>query len=341
MVITMVITIPPTYPMKKLLKVLAAVVLLILVFVAGVIVYVKTALPNVGAAEDLKVEPTQDRIERGRYLANSVTVCMDCHSTRDWSRFSGPLTEGTLGKGGERFDQAVGMPGVFFARNITPVGIARYTDGELFRVITMGVSKEGRALFPLMPYPYYGKMDPEDIYSIIAYLRTLAPIENEVPESMPDFPMSIIINTIPKKADHQLRPDSGDNLAYGAYLVNASGCVECHTQVANGQIVKELAFSGGREFKFPDGGAVISANITSDKNTGIGNWTKEQFLGRFKIFADSSYVLPLVKAGEFNTIMPWTMYSKMNEEDLGSIFEYLQTVPPIEHMVASHWRPGQ
>jgi len=326
--------------MKKLLKILAAVILLILVLVAGVIAYVKTALPNVGAAEDLKIELTHERIERGRYLANSVTVCMDCHSTRDWSRFSGPPTEGTLGKGGDRFDQAVGMPGVFFARNITPVGITRYTDGELFRVITTGVTKEGRAMFPLMPYPYYGKMDPEDIYSIIAYLRTLAPIENKVPESTPDFPMSVIINTIPEKAKHQLRPDSADHLAYGAYMVNASGCVECHTQVENGQIVKELAFGGGREFRFPDGGAVTSANITSDKKTGIGNWSREQFLARFKIFADSEYALPLVKAGEFNTMMPWTMYSKMNEEDLGSIFEYLQTVPPIDNKVIVYRSPS-
>src|SRR5690606_41947964 len=85
-----------------------------------------------------------------------------CHSPRDWSRFSGPITPGTLGMGGDRFDQTVGMPGVFYARNITPAGIGRYTDGELFRVITSGVTKEGHAIFPLMPYPYYGKMDPED-----------------------------------------------------------------------------------------------------------------------------------------------------------------------------------
>jgi len=51
-----------------------------------------------------------------------------------------------------------------------------------------------------MPYPNYGRMDKEDIYSMIAYIRSLAPIENEVPESKPDFPMNFIINTIPVKA---------------------------------------------------------------------------------------------------------------------------------------------
>lgn len=322
--------------MKKLLRILGYLLLLIVVLAGALLTYVKTALPDVGEAEDIKVELTNERIERGRYLANSVTVCMDCHSVRDWSKFSGPLTEGTLGQGGDRFDQSIGMPGVFYARNITPEGISRYTDGELFRVITTGVTKEGRAMFPLMPFLYYGKMDQEDIYSIIAYIRTLEPVKNEVPESVPDFPMNFIINTLPKKASLQKRPDPSDQLAYGAYMVNASGCIECHTQVDKGQIIPEVAFSGGREFNFPDGSVVRSANITTDEKTGIGSWTKEQFLARFKAYADSSYVLPGVSPGEFNTIMPWTMYSQMKEEDLAAIFTYLQSVKPIENNVIKY-----
>src|SRR6202012_5065901 len=112
-----------------------------------------------------------EKIERGRYLANYVTVCMDCHSTRDWSKFSGPLKEGTLGQGGELFNQKFGFPGTYYSRNITPEGISRYTDGELFRLITTGVTKEGKPMFPVMPYPYYGKMDPDDIMCVIAYIR--------------------------------------------------------------------------------------------------------------------------------------------------------------------------
>jgi len=100
-----------------------------------------------GKAEDLKLEYTPERIERGRYLATAVSVCMDCHSTRDWSKFSGPLKEGTLGKGGDRFDHSVGMPGVFYSKNITPAGIGRYTDGELFRTITTGVTKRVGLMF--------------------------------------------------------------------------------------------------------------------------------------------------------------------------------------------------
>lgn len=319
--------------MKKVLKVLGFILILFIVLIGGLLTYVKVALPDVGAAEDLKIEYTPERIERGKYLAHSVTVCMDCHSTRDYSKFSGPLTEGTLGQGGDRFDQGVGLPGVYYAKNITPAGIARYTDGELFRIITTGVNKDGRAIFPLMPYPYYGRMDREDIYSIIAYVRSLPAIEHSVPESVSDFPMSFIINTIPKKAEPQTRPDPSDEIAYGGYMTNASGCVECHTQVDKGQIIPELAFGGGREFKFPDGSAVRSMNISPDETTGIGKWTKEQFVARFKAYADSSYVTPSIAPGEYNTIMPWTMYAHMKDEDLAAIYTYLKTVKPIQNQV--------
>ena len=279
--------------MKKILKGGGYLLLLILVVVAGIIIYVKTSLPNVGPAEELTVERTPERIERGRYLAWSVSICMDCHSTRDWTKFSGPISRGTTGKGGEVFDASVGLPGTFYSKNITPEGITRYTDGELLRVITTGVSKEGKALFPIMPYPYYRKMDTEDIYSIIAYLRTLEPVKNEVPESEPNLMMSVLLNTIPVKADPQPRPDSTDQLAMGAYLTNAAACIECHTPFEKGKILPEFAFSGGREFQFPNGSVVRSLNITPDLETGIGKWTEAQFLARFKLFADSAYTPPV------------------------------------------------
>ncbi len=145
--------------MKTFLKIVLYLVILAVVGIGALLAYVKFALPDVDKAQDLKVELTPERIARGSYLANHVTVCMDCHSTRDFSKFSGPVVEGTLGKGGDRFDETMGFPGVYYSKNITPAGISRYTDGELYRGITTGVTKEGRAMFPVMPYPYYSKMD--------------------------------------------------------------------------------------------------------------------------------------------------------------------------------------
>ncbi len=319
--------------MKKILKILGILLILFVLVIAGALTYIKAALPDVGEAPELKVEATPERIARGKYLANAVNVCMDCHSTRDWTKFSGPIIAGTEGRGGERFDHTVGFPGVYFSKNITPAGISRYSDGELFRVITTGVNKDGNAMFPVMPYPYYGKMDEEDIYSLIAYIRTLQPVENPVADSESDFPMNFILNTIPAKAEHMKRPDPSDELASGAYLVNASGCIECHTYAEQGQIDREKAFAGGRAFQMPDGSIVTSSNITPDQETGIGKYTKEAFIERFKMYADSAYVPPAVAPGEFNTIMPWTMYANMTREDLGAIYTYLRTVKPITNKV--------
>ncbi|MEP6627187.1 MAG: cytochrome C, partial [Ginsengibacter sp.] len=265
--------------MKKILLTLLVIVVAVIVGAAS---YVKLALPNVGEPDaELHVALTPERVARGAYLANHVTLCMDCHSTRDWSRFSAPMEVGTNGKGGELFNEKMGFPGTFYARDITPVNLKNWSDGEIFRTITTGVNKSGEALFPVMPYHYYGKMDKEDIYDIVAYIRTLAPIENTIPKRTIDFPMNFILNTIPQKASLSQKPSRSDTIRYGAYLVNAAACIECHTPVKKGQIIPELAFGGGRNFHMPNG-VVNSANITPDKATGLGEWSAEQFVARFK-----------------------------------------------------------
>lgn len=313
-------------------KILLTILIFVVVIIAASATYIKFGLPDVGDAEDLKIDLTSKRVERGKYLANHVTVCMDCHSKRDWGRYSGPLREGTFGQGGELFDEKAGFPGIFYSKNITPYGLEGWTDGELLRVITTGVGKDGKAMFPVMPYHNYGKMDREDIYSIIAYLRSLPPIVSVIPERQVDFPMSFIVNTIPEKANFQKLPPKSDTLRYGAYMVNAAGCMECHTPVKRGQIIPELAFSGGRDFNLPFG-HLYSANITFDEETGIGNWTADDFVTRFKSFSDPDK-LPLIKEKDRNTIMPWTMYSGMDTSDLRAIYAYLRTVKPIRNKVA-------
>jgi len=89
--------------MKKFLKYTAYLVIAVVLIVIAGVSYITLALPNVGKPEDIKVDATPQRIERGKYLANHVTLCMDCHSTRDWTKFAGPMLEGTDGKGGEKF----------------------------------------------------------------------------------------------------------------------------------------------------------------------------------------------------------------------------------------------
>ena len=321
--------------MKKTSKIALLILVVIILAITGSIIYIKTALPNVGAAPDLKIELTEARIKRGEYLSNAVTVCMDCHSTRDWTRFSGPLTPGTLGAGGEIFNQEFGFPGIFYSKNITPYKLIAWSDGEIFRAITSGVSKDGSPLFPVMPHPNYGQMDKEDIYSIIAYLRTLKPIQKDIPASTPDFPMNIILNTIPKPANFTTIPDKTNPEIYGKYLFNAAACSECHSKAENGAKIEGMELAGGFEFKMP-GGLLISPNITQDVETGIGGWTEEAFLNKFKTYSDSNYKAPLVEKGNFNTVMPWLMYSKMTDEDLKALYAYLKTVKPIKNRVVRY-----
>lgn len=308
-------------------------ILLALVTIVGLLSYVSFALPDVGNPEDITIEITPERLERGKYLAHSVNACMDCHSKRDWTKTAGPLIEGTLGQGGSEYNQELGFPGKFYAKNITPYALKNWTDGEIFRAITAGVSKDGTALFPLMPHPNYGKSDREDIYSIIAYIRTLEPIVNEIPESVPDFPMNFIINTIPQKPQFLKIPNQRDQVAYGAYILNAADCFSCHTKQEKGAPLPGMDLAGGFEFKMPGGGVVRSANITPDRETGIANWTEEMFVNRFKSYVDSTYKPADVKPGEYNTVMPWTMYGNMKTEDLKAIYAYLRTVKPVKNQV--------
>lgn len=314
----------------KVFKIIGVILFVLFVGVAGTGVYLKTALPKTSPAPDINIERTPQRLERGAYLANYVAVCMDCHSTREWNFYSGPMAATDKGGGGDSFTREMGFPGTFYAPNITPYTLGNWTDGEILRAITTGVNKEGKALFPLMAYHRFGQMNEEDIYSIIAYIRTLAPVKKDVPPSEVDFPFNFLINTMPQQAAFTKKPAHDNTVAYGAYLVNAAGCVDCHSKTDKGKVVAGTEFGGGMEFKQP-GGVLRSPNITFDTKSGIGNWTKEAFVQRFKQYADSSYVKQPVTPEQINTPMPWTMFAGMTTEDLEAIYDYLKTVQPISN----------
>ncbi len=317
--------------MKRLFKALLLIAAGVIVLVGLAAGYVYFFLPNVGKAPELKVELTPQRIERGKYLATSVAVCIDCHSTRDWSKFSGPMIAGTDGRGGDKFAREFGFPGIFYARNITPYGLSSWTDGEIFRAITSGVNKDGRALFPLMPYSHYGKTDEEDIYSIIAYIRTLAPIKNDIPASKADFPVNILMHLAPAKPALVTKPAESDTIKYGEYLVTMASCVECHSKESKGEVIKGTEFGGGREFVLA-GGTLRAPNITSH-STGIAAMTRTEFIARFTQYKDSSYQSPTLKPTDFNSLMPWTMYAGMKTSDLSAIYSFLRTVKQQDNKV--------
>lgn len=318
--------------MKKLLKIAGIILLIVITLVLGAVAYIKWMLPDTGDAPYITIEQTAERVERGKYLANHVAVCMDCHSTREWDKYAGPMAAEGIGAGGEVFNQQMGFPGTFYAPNITPYGVGKWTDGELLRAITTGVTRKGKALLPVMGYHRFGKMDVEDVFSIIAYIRTLEPVKKDIPESVADFPVNILINTMPVKSEYTKIPSENDEVKYGEYLVNATGCVDCHSKREKGNIIPGTEFGGGMEFIQP-GGIVRSPNITGDDSTGIGSWTKESFTARFKMYANADYKPAPLKQGELNTPMPWSMYAGMKEKDIEAIYAYLKSLKPIKNEV--------
>jgi hypothetical protein len=320
--------------MKKFVKILLIVLVVLVLAAAGMLSYLKFALPRVSEAPDLEIEITPVRLERGKYLAWHVTGCMECHSKRDWSTFSGPIIPGTEAAGGMPFTREMGFPGVYYPSNLTPAGLGDWSDGEIFRAITSGVSRDGRSLFPVMPYHDYRTMDTEDIYSIIAYLRTLEPAGGKTPVSESDFPFNFIINLIPEEPEFSTLPDTTDMVALGKYMANAGGCINCHSlQDDKGRMIPGMLFSGGNEFPMPTGGIVRSSNLTPDNETGIGRWTEGAWVARIKAYADSSVKLPEVNTGDFNSVMSWVNHSHMTETDLRAIYRYIQTIEPISNKV--------
>ena len=321
--------------MKKLLGVFIGVFGLGVLLIAALLSYIWFALPDVGPALDLSVELTPERIARGERLATGIYQCMGCHADLKYDSYGATLDRSTLGKGGRVFDHEDGLPGSYTAKNLTPYHLGDWSDGEIFRAITSGVRKDGTALFPIMPYPAFGQTDQEDILDIIAYLRSLSPIANEVPESSSDFPVNVLLNFVPKKAVFTHKPDIQDKVAYGRYLVNAGNCAGCHTQMEKGVALPGMDFAGGTELHLRDGGRVRSANITPHETTGIGAWTEEVFVAKFKEFQDpNSFVNTIVvEKGEANTRMPWRAISKLADEELAAIFAYLSSVEPVENLV--------
>jgi mono/diheme cytochrome c family protein len=317
--------------MKKLFKISGIIFLAVIILLIAGYAFISFNYPKVTPATDLKISSTPEMIERGRYLSNSFAGCIDCHSKRDFSLLAGPLIPGTEGMGGEDFGEGAGyIP----AKNITPdkeTGIGDWTDGEIFRAVTAGIDKKGEPLGPMMPYMFFGKLDKEDVYAIIAYIKTLPPVKNKVPDHKFNFPLNLIFRTLPADPQFGKRPDPNNSIATGEYY--SSGCKVCHSPMEKGDFISGKLFSGGVEFPLPKGGIIRSMNITPDKETGIGKWTKEQFIERFKNYLKPKSRQISVHEGEFNSIMPWTFFATAKEEDLGAVYDYLMSQNPVSNKV--------
>jgi len=313
---------------------------IIVVLALGVFGYYYFRRPATNPATSVVVDKSPERVARGKYIFTSISYCDDCHSEQDFGRLARPVDEATRGYGKLMADKD--MPGQIYAPNITPdmeTGIGSWTDGEKIRAIREGVDKNGRALFRIMPYSYYRYMSDDDVQALVAYLDTMPAIKHQLPPTKIDFPESMWTQGDPKPADAPVKaPDPSNKLQYGEYLAAISHCEVCHSPHPGLREDVSLRLAGGRRFTTP-AGVVISANITPDKATGIGDWDIGRFKNRLKTYLqyENADGPPKIGPDRF-TMMPYQAYAHMNDSDMEAIYGYLMSRPPINHKVDPH--PG-
>lgn len=273
------------------------------------------ALPRARALTDRPFEATPARLERGRYLAENVLMCIRCHSEPDSSAPGMPPLEGREGAGRiVREDDDYRM----VAPNLTPdsaTGAGSWPDDALARAIREGVGHDGRALSRPMYWGSFRRLHDEDLASVIVFLRSLPPIRNPLPERVlsPERLADLAEDPDPLTSPVP-EPDLSDPIERGRYLVEVANCIGCHTSWYTDW--RPGAFGGGNR---PD---VFSTNITHD-SSGIGLWGEKAFV----------QVMRTGKGGTLHDVMPWVVYRGMTDEDLVAIYRALGEAPHARHWI--------
>lgn len=281
--------------------------------------------PRARALTDRRFESTPERLARGDYLVNAVAGCFGCHSEVDWKNEVIPAA--ARGAGEVAVDKTA--PWLHCA-NITQdqeTGLGAWSDDAIARAVREGVSRDGRTLFPMMPYQNFKRMSDEDLASVIAYLRTVTPIRRQIPVTEAPFPVNRFINAVPEPITGSVAaPDLSTPEKRGEYLVTMSGCADCHTPLdERGQPRAGLAFAGGSVFENPVG-RVVSVNITPDPS-GIPYYTEDLFIEAIRT--------GVVRARKLHPQMPYLIYRNMTDDDLRAVFAYVKTLKPVRHRITN------
>jgi mono/diheme cytochrome c family protein len=257
------------------------------------------------ALAPVSVSSDSAMIARGRHVA-TVRGCVECHG----DNFGGKvfINEPVIGQ--------------LWASNLTTgrggVG-GSYSEADWDRAIRHGVGPDGKPLF-FMPSQEYHVLGDEDLSALVSYIKSLPPVDNEMPPSsagplgrvlyltgmLPLIPAELIDHEAPRQAP----PAPGPTPEYGAYL--ATTCMGCHGH----------GFSGGPIPGEPTG--MDPANLTPDPETGLGNWTEADFFRALRegVRPDGTTLLPT---------MPVQLTSQFTDTEISAIWAYLQTVPAQPH----------
>ena len=259
-------------------------------------------------------------VERGSYLVNSIGACGNCHTPRQQSvpdlskKFSG---------GFQTFDEPwFTVKGA----NITPdreTGIGGWSDDDLRKALLAGARPNGVMLATVMPYPFYRMMLPSDVDAIVAYLRSVPAIRNEV--QAPSYKAEQVAAAVPGADKPMTAGDLKDPVKRGFYLASIAHCMACHSRASEAAPAdfKANYGRGGREFRGP-WGVTVTANISASAK-GLGGWSD----------ADIRRALTEGVSKDGRRLKPPMIdyvayYKTWKSEDLDALIAWIRTIPPIE-----------
>jgi mono/diheme cytochrome c family protein len=313
--------------MKKALKIIGIILgVFVLLLAIGAATIHLGGIPSYEVkAPELKVVPDSALVAEGKRLA--TMVCNQCHLAQ-----SGKLE-------GQYMADMPPQFGKVWSANITKhpeYGTGRYSDGELAYLLRTGIKRDGNFAPPWMPkFPH---LSDRDLHSIIAYLRSdapeLEPSEKVQPASQPSFLAKFLCRVAFKPLPYPDKPIEApplaDKVAYGKYLATGKvECYSCHSESFETMNIMEPEkskgyFGGGNGMPNLEGQIINTANLTPDQETGIGNWTEEQFIQavRFGKRPDGKGLR-----------YPMTPFTALTDEEASAIWAYLQTLPPLHHEV--------
>ena len=252
-------------------------------------------------------------VERGEYLVRGPMGCGNCHTPL------GP--EGPVA-GQELAGRLVDDNPAFtaWAPNITPGGrAAGWSDAELAHAIREGLRPDGSLIGPPMPFTMYRGISDEDLAAVVAFLRTLPPVEAEVPKSTYRIPLPPAYGP---PVGSVTAPERGVTAEYGAYMATAiTHCMECHTPMGpQGPMLDTGLGQGGFEFHGP-WGVSVAANLTSSED-GLAGYSDDEIKAMITQGRrpDGTAMLPP---------MPYGYLARMTPGDLDAIVLYLRALPPL------------
>jgi len=311
----------------KFLKILLSLVAIIIVIaIAGTSYIHFSGIPRYEAVKpDYHVTVTPEKLVRGKKL--TLTLCALCHTNLN----TGLLT-------GQRMLDVPAEFGKIYSQNITQdktYGIGSWTDGELLYLLRTGIKRDGQYSPPYMAK--LGHMADEDIESIIAFLRSddqlvaAAAVPDTVcePSFLTKFLCRVAFKPLKMPTQKIAMPDTANAVELGRYLTFNFDCYACHSADFKTMNVEHPELSvgymgGGNKPLDMEGNVVLTSNITPDQETGIGNWTEEQFVKALKYgLVDGKPALRY----------PMVPFVHLTDSEAKAIFAYLKTIPPIKNKV--------